>query len=374
MIVKKLLIASLVLLASGVGAQQPSAPPQTAPDIPFDAQDVIKMPVDLYLGEVAGVALNSRKHIFVYTRTGADDGATILEPRMARIFEFNADGSFLKEIGRNLYSKAWAHAVRVDREDNIWLVDNGSDEVVKLGPDYRVKLILGRRNEAVGERIKRPIPQTRTVPPPRPGYFYEPTDVAWDPQGNAFISDGYQNSTVHKFDKDGNIVKEVGTARGSGPGQFSTPHGIAVDSRGNVYVADRSNGRVQVLDNDLNYVREIRYDPAQTQPPGWVSPIPDFGKRQDGKYTTLWPNTLCITPGPTQYIYTNSMFPGQIQKFTLDGKLVGQFGTAGRKLGQFGWVHALACVAENEIWTGELLNWRVQKFVLHPERITTSRH
>jgi hypothetical protein len=374
MIVKKLLIASLVLLASAVGAQQPAAPPQTAPDIPFDAQDVIKMPVDLYLGEVAGVALNSKKHIFIYTRTGADDGATILEPRMARIFEFNADGSYLKEIGKNLYSKAWAHAVRIDREDNIWLVDNGSDEVVKLGPDYRVKLILGRRNEAVGERIKRPAPQTRTVPPPRPGYFYEPTDVAWDAQGNAFVSDGYQNSTVHKFDKDGNIVKEVGTARGSGPGQFSTPHGIAVDSRGNVYVADRSNGRVQVLDNDLNYVREIRYDPAQTQPPGWVSPIPDFGKRPDGKYSTLWPNTLCITPGQTQYIYTNSMFPGQIQKFTLDGKLVGQFGTAGRKLGQLGWVHALSCVAENEIWTGELLNWRVQKFVLHPERMTTSRH
>ena len=56
--------------------------------------------------------------------------------------------------------------------------------------------------------------------------------------------------------------------------------------------------------------------------------------------------------------------------FTLDGKLVGQFGEAGRKPGQFGWVHALSCVAENEIWTGELLNWRVQKFTLHPERAT----
>ncbi len=137
---KKLLIASLVLLASGLGAQQPSpapapaAPAQTAPDIPFDVQDVIKMPPDLYLGEVAGVALNSKKHIFVYTRTGADDGSTILAARMARLFEFNPDGSFVKEIGKNLYSKAWAHAVRVDREDNIWLVDNGSDEIVKLSP------------------------------------------------------------------------------------------------------------------------------------------------------------------------------------------------------------------------------------------------
>lgn len=347
------------------------APPQTAPDIPFDAQDVIKMPENLYVGEAAGVALNSKKHIFIYTRTGADDGSTILEPRMARLFEYNPDGTFLKEVGKNLYSKGWAHSVRIDKEDNIWLVDNGSDLVVKLGPDYKVKMILGRRNEAVGERMRRAgMNPGAPIPPPRPGYFFEPTDVAWDPQGNIFISDGYQNSTVHKFDKDGNIVKEVGTKRGSGPGEFSTPHGIAVDNQGNVYVADRSNNRIQVLDNNLNYVREIRYDPAMHLPASWVSPIPDFGKRADGRYNTLWPNTLCITPGQTQYMYINSMFPGEVQKFTLDGKLVGQFGTAGRKLGQLGWVHAVSCVSENEIWTGELLNWRVQKFTLHPERMT----
>ena len=365
---KKLLTASLLLLVVGVGAQQPAPPaPQAAPDIPFDVQDVIKMPENLYLGEVAGVALNSKRHIFVYTRTGADDGSTILEPRSARIFEFNPDGSFLKEIGKTLYSKGWAHAVRIDREDNIWLVDNGTDEVVKLSADYKVRLILGRRNEPVGERVRRAgMNPGQPVPPPRPGYFYEPTDVAFDPQGNVFISDGYQNSSVHKFDKDGNIVKLAGSARGSGPGQFSTPHGIAVDSQGNVYVADRSNSRIQILDNNLNYVREIKYDPPQAE--GYVAPIPAFGKRPDGKYSTLWPNMICITPGPTQYIYTNSMLPGQVQKFTLDGKLVGQFGTAGRKLGQFGWIHALACVSENEIWTGELLNWRVQKFTLHPER------
>ena len=373
---KKTLIAALLALTSGTAAQQLQVPaPQSAPDIPFDVQDVIKMPADLYLGEVAGVALNSKRHIFVYTRTGPDDGGTVLEPRMARIFEFGPDGSFLKEIGKNLYSKAWAHAVRVDKDDNIWLVDNGSDEVVKLGADYRVKLILGRRPEAVGERVRRQgsSPAGTPPPPPRPGYFFEPTDVAFDPQGNIFVSDGYQNSTIHKFDKDGNIVREVGTKRGSGPGEFSTPHAIAVDARGFVYVADRSNGRIQVLDNNLNYHREIKFDPPQTL--GYVSPIPDFGKRQDGRFNTLWPNTLCITPGATQYIYANSMMPGQIQKFTLEGKLVGQFGVAGRKLGQFGWVHAISCVSENEIWTGELLNWRVQKFILHPDRAvrTSSR-
>ncbi len=358
---KKIIGAAAVLVtAAGLSAQQPAVP-----DIPFDVQDVLKMPADLYVGEIAGVAMNSRKHIFVYTRTGADDGQTILEPRSARAFEFNPDGTFLKEFGKSLYSKGWAHAVRIDKDDNIWLVDNGTDEVVKLGPDYRVKLILGRRNEPVGERVRRAGMTPGQPPPaPRPGYFYEPTDVAFDAQGNIFVSDGYQNSVVQKFDKDGHIVKMAGSSRGSAPGQFSTPHGIAVDSKGFVYVADRSNGRIQVLDNDLNYSREIKYDPPQ--PKGWVSPIPDFGKRQDGNFNSLWPNTLCITPGEPQYIYVNSMFPGQIQKITLDGKVVGQFGTAGRKAGQFGWVHAIACIAENEVLTGELLTWRVQRFLLKP--------
>jgi sugar lactone lactonase YvrE len=361
------LVALIVALCQPSGySQQP-----TAVEIPFTAEDVLKMPPDLYVGEVAGVALNSKRQIFVYTRTGADDGSTILEPRSARVFEFKPDGTFVKEIGKNLYSKGWAHAVRVDREDNIWLVDNGSDEIVKLGPDYRVKMILGRRPEPVAERVRRAgMEAKRVVPPPRPGYFYEPTDVAFDPQGNIFVSDGYQNSTVHKFDKDGHNVKMVGTERGSGPGQFSTPHGIAVDNQGLVYVADRSNGRIQVLDNDLNYRREIKYTP--TVPPGYVVPIPAFGMRPDGSHNTLWPNTVCISPGTTQYIYAHSMVPGQIQKFTLDGTLVGVFGTAGRKVGQFGWIHALSCVAENEIWVGELLNWRVQKLTLRPAGRSTA--
>lgn len=357
-------VLPLLLLAPALFAQP------TAPEIPFNAVDILKMPPDLYIGEAAGVAVNSKGHIFVYTRTGGSEASSILDGRAAQLFEFSPDGTFIKEIGKNLYSKGWAHAVRVDKQDNIWIVDNASDEIVKLGPDYKVKLILGRRNEAVGERMRRPPIQPGTpTPPPRPGYFFEPTDVAWDAQGNIFISDGYQNSSVHKFDSDGNIVKMVGKARGGGPGEFSTPHSIAVDNKGFVYVADRSNGRIQVLDNDLNYVREIKYNPPF--PSGYTANIPDFGRRPDGTYNTLWPNTLCITPGQTQYIYVNDMFPGRISKFTLDGQLVGEFGISGRKLGQFGWVHSIACVSENQIFTGELLNWRVQKITMHPSKTAT---
>jgi hypothetical protein len=240
--------------------------------------------------------------------------------------------------------------------------------------------VLGRRDEAVGARTPRPPAEPGApVRPARPGYFYEPTDVAWDQQGNIFVSDGYKNTNVHKFDKDGHNGKLVGSP-GSGPLQFRTPHGIAVDKKGLVYVADRGNGRIQVLDNDLNFVREIKYQTAI--PKDYVSLIPDFGGEGRGGLKTqadekssvwsMWPNTLCITPGNNgeqQYIYAHDMIPGHIQKFTLDGKLIGVVRAgAGRRIGQVGWIHALACVSENELWIGELLNWRVQKLVLKPEK------
>lgn len=379
---KRLAIALLLLgVVHGTGLR---GQPLSAPDIPFNVVEPLRLPADVYLGEVVGVALNSKRHVFVYSRTGGG-GGSILSGERAQLFEFGPDGAFIKEIGKNLYSKAWAHAVRVDKDDNIWLVDNGSDVIVKLGPDYRLKLTLGRRDEAVLERLRKPpIPLDAPIPLARPGYFFEPTDVAFDAQGNIFVSDGYINSNVHKFDKDGHIVKMIGDRKADGPGQFNQPHAIAVDNQGNVYVADRSNHRIQVFDNNLTYKTEIRYEPPL--PRNYIPPIPAFGSHhnfhtlgpwfsdgtlpdgrdKDHQWEGLWPNTLCITPGPTQYIYVQEMFPGRVEKFTLDGKLLGAFGIAGRKPGQFGWVHSLACVSENEIWSGELLNWRVQKFTLHP--------
>ena len=82
--------------------------------------------------------------------------------------------------------------------------------------------------------------------------FGRQTDVAWDQQGNIFVSDGYSDARVVKFDKNGRFIKAVGT-RGNGNLQFNTPHSIATDFKGNVYVGDRGNARVQVLDNDLNW-------------------------------------------------------------------------------------------------------------------------
>ena len=200
----------------------------------------------------------------------------------------------------------------------------------------------------------------------------QPTDVTWDTQGNIFISDGYVNSRVAKFDKNGDWVKQWGTP-GSGQGEFNTPHSIASDAKGNIYVADRGNRRIQVFDPDGTFLREITIDvpvppvvhmwmgnPPAPQPPSTVGAAPPNGTMQPGA-----PWAICINPGPTQYIYSADAYPGRIYKLTLEGKVVGVFGSMGRQPKQFGWVHEIACPAENEIYTAEILNWRVQKLILN---------
>ncbi len=172
----------------------------------------------------------------------------------------------------------------------------------------------------------------------RPYTFHRQTDVGWDPQGNIFVSDGYGDSRVVKFDKNGRFVKAVGT-RGNGTLQFSTPHAIAVDAKGMVYVADRGNSRIVVLDNDLN---------------------------QKAVYDTVGaPWAICISQGAHQYLYTSNSFPtgnnfdqagdtGEIYKMELDGTVLGRFGKAGHGFKEFSSVHQMDCRNPDEIYVAEI--------------------
>jgi NHL repeat len=347
------------------------------PEIPFESvPNFLKLPPDLYLGEASGVAVNSKKHVFVFSRgntTGPAYGATA-----AQILEFGPDGKYIREIGHNLYAWSFAHAIRFDQDDNLWAVDKGSDMIIKFNPEGRVAMVFGRKKEASDEGAepwKRLPPGTK----PRPavdGQFRQPTDVTWDPQGDIFISDGYVNSRVAKFDKNGDWVKQWGNF-GSEPGEFNTPHSIASDAKGNIYVADRGNRRIQVFNSDGTFERAITIDvplppvihmwmgspPPAVPSAATVGAAPPNGTMQPGS-----PWAICISPGPTQYLYSADAYPGRIYKLTLDGKVVGVFGSMGHQLKQFGWVHEMACPAENEIYTAEILNWRVQKLILHPNK------
>lgn len=339
-------VAAIALLASIAPASaQSKAKAQNVPEIPYDSvANFFKMPPNVYFGEGIGIATNSKGHVFVYTRSGE-----------TRLFEFDQNGVFVREIGQGLYGLVFAHAVRVDRDDNIWVVDEGSNMVIKFNPAGRVILTIGRRPEAV-EELTNFTGQGAYTGANRPYSFNRPTDVAWDAQGNIFVSDGYGDSRVVKYDRNGRFIKSAGV-RGSEPGQLNLPHTLAADAQGNIYIGDRSNARVQVWDNDLK--PKAIYD--------------NVGN----------PWAVCVSPGPHQYLFVSNSVPdngdsraaaqtGEIYKMELDGTIVGKFGKAGKALKEFSTVHEIDCRNPDQLFVSEITAWRAQKILLRPQAGRTS--
>jgi DNA-binding beta-propeller fold protein YncE len=360
---KRCIFGLLVLLGAPALAQQ------SVPVIAFDSvPNALKLPKDLYLGEATGVAVNSKGHVFVLSRGNTSGPA--YAAAAAQLLEFGPSGKFVREIGKNLYAWSFGHTVRVDKSDNIWVADKGSDMVIKFDPQGRVAMVFGRKQEASDEDtapLKHPKPPLAA----EDGRFRQVTDVTWDPAGNAYISDGYINSRIAKVDRHGNWLKSWGD-RGNKPGEFNTPHSIAADANGNIYVADRGNRRIQVFDGDGNFLREIRIDvPYDPKARPAIGGVPDVAKIEaSGGPQTMAPGSpwaLCITPGPHQVLYSSDAFPGRVYKLSLDGKVLGVLGESGKQLKQFGWIHEIACPSENVLYVAELLNWRVQKLILHPK-------
>jgi DNA-binding beta-propeller fold protein YncE len=255
--------------------------------------------------------------------------------------------------------------VRIDRDDNIWAVDKGSDMIIKFNRAGRVAMVFGRRRESADEDTK----PWEHPDPPLPavdGLFRQPTDVAWDSEGNTYITDGYVNSRVAKYDKNGDWVKSWGE-KGTAPGQFRTPHAIAIDRNNNIYVGDRGNRRIQVFDTDGKFLRMFTIDvppAAGTRPVNGNTPTGPAAAATIGA-----PNSICITPGPNQVMFVGeSTYPGRLFKVSLDGKVLGLIGRSGRQLKQFSGVHQLACPSETEVYAAETSNWRVQKLKLQAPR------
>jgi DNA-binding beta-propeller fold protein YncE len=355
------------------------------PEIAFDSTDPLKFPANIHLGEAAGVATNSKGDVFVYTRTGHPTmtfgTARPFAHGGSRLFQFDRTGKFVREIGQDSYGFLVAEQVRVDPQDNIWVVDRLSSMVIKFDSNGQVQMLLGRKSEservpavppappatptgegrgggapAAGGGRGGAAPDAEAVPAGRgrgaPGagaqsdVFNGPTDVAWDGAGNIYVADGVGNARIAKFDKNGKFIRSWGQ-RGLQPGQFNTPHGIAIDAQGLVYVADQGNRRIQVFDGDGNFKTQF--------------------------LNVGTPSALCITRGPRQFLYSSNSNPlldldvnGEIYKVDLSGKLVGRFGRAGKLPKEFDVANAIDCRVDNELYVGEIGAWRVQKLTLHP--------
>lgn len=295
-----LILGAFGLLATAgfpASAQLPELPYQPVPDF-------FQLPPGANFGEAPGVAVNSQGHIFVFHR-GAHP-----------LVEFDASGKFLRALGEDLFSRP--HGLRVDPDDNLWITDIGSHVVLKLNPAGRVLMVFGRKGRA-GESEQE---------------FNQPTDVGFGPGGEIYITDGYGNSRVVKFDRHGRYVKAWGT-KGSAPGQFNLPHAVAVDTNGLVYVADRNNNRIQIFDADGTFLRE------------WTHVGSPWG--------------LAFGPGETLFVASGR--EERVLKLDLNGKILGVFGEPGKGPGQFGYAHGIAVGPGEEIYVAEILNWRVQKLV-----------
>jgi hypothetical protein len=288
------------------------------------------------IGETEGVSRNSKGHLFVYSRTGTSGSSR--GGTAAELFEFDENLKFVKLWGPGNYAASFAHAVRVDKYDNVWMVDEGSNMIVKFDPNAMVKMVLGRKPEAIDyleKYLEHGEKDTERVPPAGVGTFNRQTDLAWDAQDNIFVADGYNNSRVVKLGKDGSWIKAVGT-RGAGDNQFNTVHGIAVDAQqGLVYVADRGNFRIQVYDTDLNFKKTITGIGA--------------------------PWSVQVT---AKYIYSGD---GNGKIYQLDktsGKLLG-WGQTSLGRGQTGClIHSIHAQSDNVLYKGSCTLWDVEKITI----------
>jgi DNA-binding beta-propeller fold protein YncE len=296
-------LAAAALCASQVFAQ--IMPPQVrVPELAYKVvTDFFEFPANWVEGEASGVAVNSRGHIYLFQRT---------QPMLS---EFDEQGKFVRSLGEGLFDHP--HGLRIDAEDNLWTTDDTNNTVLKLSPAGKVLLVLGRRNNG-GEAN---------------WLFSKPADVAFSSKGDIYVADGYGNSRIVKFDRDGNFLKAWGTY-GSAAGQFMLPHSVVVDREDRVYVGDRENARIQIFD-------------------------------ADGAFLTQWtgigyPYGLYLTPD--QHVWMIDGGFDRIVELDRNGKILGAIGSPGHKPGQFAWGHFMAFGPGNRIIAADVLNWRFQVF------------
>jgi DNA-binding beta-propeller fold protein YncE len=263
-------------------------------------QEPETMPEGWSFGRVSAVATNGRGEVFVFHRGEKADPIVVFDDR----------GKYLRSWGRGMFGNE--HGLRVDREDNVWVTDNGNHVLMKFSRDGRLLMTLGVRGQAGADGKT----------------FNRPTDIAFAANGDFYVSDGYGNSRVVKFAADGRYLLAWGK-KGTGPGEFDTPHAVQTDSRGRVYVSDRENNRIQIFD-------------------------------PDGKLLKIWTHLgatqgIFITPRDEMWVVTHRNNIENLTYDTLSGRIMKLDIATGRILGSIEspghWIHVTPA---NEIFIGSL--------------------
>lgn len=312
-------LALAVCAVQSIGAQDGSGKGEAAiPPLPFKlVEGFFHYPANSIIGRVSGIAVAPNGTIVALNRGHHP------------VLEFKPDGSFVRSWGEGSRMFDGAHTVRFDPQGNLWYVDAADNIIYRFDAEGRTVGTLGTNPEPWTY-------STHVIAGAVPGKanLYQETDIGWSRDGSMFVADGYGNSRVAKFDKDGNFVKAWGE-RGAQPGNFNTPHSLVVDNNDIVYVADRGNSRIQVFDTEGN------------RKAVWNLP------------TAPW--ALCLTSGASQVMFVGSV--GRVYKMDLTGKILGAFGRGGRMPGTIDSIHSLACPDDKTVYLANLYASRLDKWV-----------
>ena len=219
----KFVAATLALVALVVGAfaQSPAGKWEVL-------QSWGQLPAETTWGAASQVATTKEGQIVVFRRMNPS------------FFVLNPDGTFVKSWGDTPYKLA--HGIRIDKDGFIWVTDNSDNIVQKFSPDGKLLMTIGQKGSK-GDNTSQDA-------------FDGPADVFVAPNGDFFVADGYRNSRVVQFSKDGKFIKIIGGTKGTEPGQFNLPHAVVVDSKGRLIVADAENSRVQVFDQNGKFIEQ----------------------------------------------------------------------------------------------------------------------
>ena len=188
--------------------------------------------------------------------TNPDGQIVIFRRATPAFFVLSPDGTFIKSWGDKMYRLA--HGIRIDRDGFIWASDNADNFIQKISPDGKVLLTLGKPG-ATGDNNSE-------------DGFDGPADVFVAPNGDILVADGYRNSRVVRFSKDGKYLSKIGGVKGAEPGQFNLPHAVVVDSKGRIIVADAENSRIQVFDNSGKFLEQWTNFPAKPRGALYITP------------------------------------------------------------------------------------------------------